>query len=121
MGNNFIEDFIYNIKRDITYKKLLRWKKNNTGLNANAMRKIKHEHLDKAKGMYIRRSIEGSDVFVDVFWYIKRSEHTPHESYIYYRSNWSVVAKVITRVENNELPAQVNAFFDKISERETKS
>lgn len=121
MGNNFIEDFIYNIKRDLTYKKLVRWKKKNTGLNANAMKKIKPEHLSRVKNMYIRRSIEGSDVFVDVFWYIKRSEHTPHESYIYYRSNWSVVAKVIARVENRELPAQVNAFWDKISEEENKS
>lgn len=113
MSNNFIEDFIYRFKRDIAYRRLISWKTNNNSLTTAAMKKIKPELQHEAKEVYIRRSIEGGDIFVDIYWYIKRSKNTPHEDYIYYRCNWTVAKRIVGKVENQELPERVNAMLSK--------
>ncbi len=112
MSSNFFEDIIYNIKRTRIHRKLERWKTENTGLMPSAYKKIKPENQEKAKSVYVRRSIDGTDIFVDIYWYIKRSKRYTHEDFIYYRCNWTVAQKIINRVENNELPERVNSFVE---------
>lgn len=112
MSKNVFEDFLYSIKRNIVYRNMVRWKRNNTTVPASAIKRVKPEFQDLARQMYIRRSFEGSDIFVDLYWYLKRSENIKHEDYIYYRCNWTVAKKIIERVESRELPERINQMFD---------
>lgn len=108
-----IEDLFFGLSRRWAMNRLISWKRSHKKLYPAAYKLIKPEYHEAARKMYIRRSIEISDVFVDIYWYIKRSEHTHHEDYIYYRCNWKDTKRVINKVETRELPERVNEFFDK--------
>lgn len=112
-----LEDLFFGLRRRMALNKLVAWKRRHTRLYPAAYKVIKPEYHDAARQMYIRRCIEISDVFVDIYWYIKRSEHRHHEDYIYYRCNWKEINRVINRIENRELPERVNLFFDKSNEK----
>lgn len=94
------------------YNKLRAWKKKHTDIYPASYKNIKPEFREKAKHFYIRRSVEATEMFVDIHWYIKRSEHTPHEDYIYYRCEWSKVQNLINRVEIKELPKHINSMLE---------
>lgn len=111
MSNGYIDDFIYAIRRWYVYRSLLRWKRK-TGLLEKAYGNINTEHRNAAKQLYIRRRIDGADIFVDIYWHIKKSENTPHFETIYYRCNWLSAKRVIDRVEKIELPERINLFFE---------
>ena len=68
MSQNIIHDFIFSIRRRFIYEDLRRWKKKNTRIYSAAYKVLKTEHRDAAKDMYIRRCIDATDMFVDVYW-----------------------------------------------------
>lgn len=111
MSNGYIDDFIYAIRRWFIYKSLLNWKRK-TGLFEKAYGKIKPEYRNNARQLYIRRRIDGADIFVDVYWHIKKSENTPHFETLYYRCNWLSAKRFIDRVEESELPERINTYYD---------
>lgn len=92
------------------YRSLMRWKRKTT-LSEATLRSVKPELREKVSQLYIHRSVQGGDIFVDIYWYIKRNKNTPHEDYIYYRCNWTKAKQVIAKVEKTELPARITKFL----------
>lgn len=55
------------------------------------------------KPAYIHRSYQGTDVYVDLYWFIKKDKDTKHCESIYRRTDWNHVKDTVEHVENKTL------------------
>lgn len=100
------------LRRRILIPYFLKWTHRYKNLKPEAYKIVKPEYHEAARKLYIRRCFEGGDIFVDLYWYIKKSENERHVDYIYYRVNWTVAKRLIRKVETRELPERINLALD---------
>lgn len=111
-SKTLLDEFIYAVRKSLIQKRLERWKSKHKRLYPEAMQKIHPEFRDFAASLYIRRSVQASSsMFVDIYWYIKRSEHSHHMDYVYYRCDWTNTKYIINSVELKELPEHINTMI----------
>lgn len=68
------------------------------------------EELYKGKeDLYIRRVSRLHDIYVDLYWYVKKDKSSSHEDFVYRRCAYEMVRENVESVEENELP---NAILD---------
>ncbi len=60
---------------------------------------------DGAEGMfYIKRNVEETELYYDVYWFVKRSASSHYIDSIYHRCDKTMLRDMIRRVEEKELP-----------------
>lgn len=83
-------------------RRLSKWKK----LSPTKIMKKDAEWEDilAQKSFYIHRTYKATDLYIDLFWYIKPSKEVKHVDYIYERCSWTRAKEVLEEAEGKKLP-----------------